>query len=123
MSCVSGSWRISPSSTIGCCGPLTDLEETNSRLLEAVSRGQDSGDELLDLDLPRLLTDQLLLENSALVSRLTPLLEPGELAPALANRCSNCDGGHARAPEELPCRHLLEVVGSGRRRLNVASPR
>ena len=60
---------------------LTDLEETNigAGRLEAVSRGQDSGDELADLDLPRLLTDQLLLENSALVSRLTPLLEPGEL--------------------------------------------
>ena len=39
----------------------------------------DPGDGLDDLDLPRLLTDQLLLENSALVSRLTPLLEPGEL--------------------------------------------
>ena len=67
---------------------LTELEEGNlgSVRLEAISRGDDRGDELADLDLPRLLTDQLLLENSALVTRLTPLLEPGELQKVALSR-------------------------------------
>ena len=99
---------------------LTDLEETNigAGRLEAVSRGQDSGDELADLDLPRLLTDQLLLENSALVSRLTPLLEPGELQLlALANPMQQLRGTAAMLERQKSlkrCRHLLEAWGGQR---------
>ena len=60
---------------------ITDLEETNlgEGRMESISRCDDDGEGLDLIDLPRLLTDQLLLESSALVSRLTPLLEPGEL--------------------------------------------
>ena len=60
---------------------ITELEETNlgEGRLEAISREEDNGDGLEEMDLARLLTDQLLLESSNLVSRLTPLLEPGEL--------------------------------------------
>ena len=99
---------------------LTYLEETNigAGRLEAVSRGQDSGDELADLDLPRLLTDQLLLENSALVSRLTPLLEPGELQLlALANPMQQLRGTAAMLERQKSlkrCRHLLEAWGGQR---------
>ena len=99
---------------------LTDLEETNigAGRLEAVSRGQDEGHELADLDLPRLLTDQLLLENSALVSRLTPLLEPGELQLlALANPMQQLRGTAAMLERQKSlkrCRHLLEAWGGQR---------
>ncbi|MGC6483344.1 MAG: DNA primase [Synechococcus sp.] len=99
---------------------LTDLEETNigAGRLEAVSRGQDNGDALADLDLPRLLTDQLLLENSALVSRLTPLLEPGELQRlALANPMQQLRGTVAMLERQKSlkrCRHLLEAWGGQR---------
>ena len=94
---------------------ITDLEEGNlgSVRLEAISRGQDRGDELADLDLPRLLTDQLLLENSDLVSRLTPLLEPDELQRvSLARPMDQLRGTAAmleRQKSHKRCRHLLEA--------------
>ena len=94
---------------------ITELEETNlgSVRLEAVSRGEDPGDELVELDLPRLLTDQLLLENSGLVSRLTSLLEPGELERlSLAQPLEQLRGTTAlleRQKSLKRCRHLLEA--------------
>ena len=94
---------------------ITDLEEGNlgSVRLEAISRGDDRGDELADLDLPRLLTDQLLLENSDLVARLTPLLEPDELQRvALARPMDQLRGTAAmleRQKSHKRCRHLLEA--------------
>ncbi len=99
---------------------ITDLEEGNigSGRLEAISRGKDPGHELADLDLPRLLTDQLLLENSALVARLTPLLEPAELQRlALARPIDVLRGTAAileRQKSHKRCRHLLEAWGSQR---------
>jgi len=94
---------------------ITDLEEGNlgSVRLEAISRGEDRGDELADLDLPRLLTDQLLLDNSELVTRLTPLLEPDELQRvALARPMDQLRGTAAmleRQKSNKRCRHLLEA--------------
>ena len=94
---------------------ITDLEEGNlgSARLEAISRGEDRGDELADLDLPRLLTDQLLLDNSDLVTRLTPLLEPDELQRvALARPMDQLRGTAAmleRQKSHKRCRHLLEA--------------
>ena len=99
---------------------ITELEETNLGVgrLEGISRGDDAGDELADLDLPRLLTDQLLLENSALVSRLTPLLEPGELQRvSLADPLDQLRGTTAlleRQKSLKRCRHLLEAWGGQR---------
>ena len=60
---------------------ISGLEEVNLGVgrLEAINRGHDPGSDLADLDLPRLLGDQLVVEQSALLSRLTPLLEPNEL--------------------------------------------
>ena len=94
---------------------ITDLEEGNlgSMRLEAICRGEDRGDELADLDLPRLLTDQLLLDNSDLVTRLTPLLEPDELQRvALARPMDQLRGTAAmleRQKSNKRCRHLLEA--------------
>ncbi|WP_066906634.1 DNA primase [Synechococcus sp. MIT S9509] len=94
---------------------ITDLEEGNlgSVRLEAISRGEDRGDELADLDLPRLLTDQLLLENSDLVARLTPLLEPDELQRVSLSRPMDQLRGTAamleRQKSHKRCRHLLEA--------------
>ena len=99
---------------------LTELEESNigEGRLEAISRGDDSGKDLDNLDPPRLLTDQLLLENSALVSRLTPLLEPGELQRlALAEPLEQLRGITAlleRQKSLKRCRHLLEAWGGQR---------
>ncbi|WP_038013733.1 DNA primase [Synechococcus sp. WH 8016] len=99
---------------------ITDLEEGNigSGRLESISRGKDPGHELADLDLPRLLTDQLLLENSALVAKLTPLLEPAELQRlALARPMDVLRGTAAileRQKSHKRCRHLLEAWGGQR---------
>ncbi|AKN60602.1 DNA primase [Synechococcus sp. WH 8020] len=99
---------------------ITDLEEGNIGCgrLEAISRGKDPGHELADLDLPRLLTDQLLLDNSALVAKLTPLLEPAELQRlALARPMDVLRGTAAileRQKSHKRCRHLLEAWGSQR---------
>ena len=99
---------------------ISELEETNldAGQLEAISRGEDPGHALADLDLPRLLTDQLILENSALVSRLTPLLEPGELQMlALANPIQQLRGTAAMLERQKSikrCRHLLEAWGGQR---------
>ena len=99
---------------------ITDLEETNLGVgrLEAISRREDEGEGLDAMDLPRLLTDQLLLESSALLSRLTPLLEPGELQLlALADPLVQLRGTAAlleRQKSLKRCRHLLEAWGGQR---------
>ena len=99
---------------------ITDLEETNlgAGRLEAINRGKDEGHELADLELPRLLTDQLLLESSNLVHRLTPLLEPGELERVhLAQPMEQLRGTAAvleRQKSLKRCRHLLEAWGGQR---------
>ncbi len=99
---------------------LTELEESNigEGRLEAISRGDESGEGLDNLELPRLLTDQLLLDNSALVSRLTPLLEPGELQRlALSEPLEQLRGITAlleRQKSLKRCRHLLEAWGGQR---------
>jgi DNA primase len=60
---------------------ISALEEDNfgAGRLEAINRGSDPGHDLADLDLPRLLADQLVVDQAALLSRLTPLLEPSEV--------------------------------------------
>jgi len=96
------------------------LEEDNlgAGRLEAVNRGSDPGHELADLDLPRLLADQLLVEQSALLSRLTPLLEPSELQRlALARPLLQLRGAAAALERQRSikrCRHLLDAWSSQR---------
>ena len=99
---------------------ITDLEETNLGVgrLEEISRGNDSGNDLENIELSRLLTDQLLLENSALTARLTPLLEPGEVQlAAMAKPMLQLRGTTAVLERQKcikRCRHLLEAWGGQR---------
>ncbi len=99
---------------------ITDLEETNLGVgrLEDISRGNDSGDDLGSIDLPRLLSDQLMVEDNSLLSRLTPLLEPGEVQMAsMAEPLLHLRGITAALERQKSlkrCRHLLEAWSSQR---------
>ncbi len=99
---------------------ITDLEETNleSGHLEAISRGEYSGEELQEIDLPRLLSDQLLIENNSLLSRLTPLLEPTEVQlVAMSEPMMQLRGITAVLERQKclkRCRHLIEAWGGQR---------
>jgi DNA primase len=94
---------------------IGELEEDNLGVgrLEAVNRGEDSGVELTDLDLPRLLSDRLLLEESELQGRLVPLLQPSELQRlSLEQPLQQLRGAialRARLATEKRCRHLLDA--------------
>ncbi len=94
---------------------ISDIEETNlgPGRLEQISRGIDIGDDLSNIDLPRLLADQLLLDNSSLSTRLTPLLEPGEVHLAAMSEPTSYLRGIAAALQRQKsikrCRHLLEA--------------
>ena len=99
---------------------IGELEEDNLGVdrLEAINRGHDPGEDLADLDLARLLGDRLVMEDSELLDRLTPFLQPGELRllslrqPLLELR--GAIAVRARLLAEKRCRHLLDVWGAQR---------
>ena len=105
---------------------ISSLEEDNlgatrqdgAGRLEAINRGLDPGHELFELDLPRLLADQLLVEQSELLNRLTPLLEPNEVQrlsltqPLLQLRGTTAALERQRSLKR--CRHLLDAWSSQR---------
>ncbi|MGB7565818.1 MAG: toprim domain-containing protein, partial [Prochlorococcaceae cyanobacterium] len=99
---------------------LCEIEEDNlgAGRLEAVNRGSDPGSDLADLDLPRLLADRLLVEESVLLNRLTPLLEPSELQRmGLAQPLLQLRGTTAALERQRSlkrCRHLLDAWRSQR---------
>jgi DNA primase len=103
---------------------ISSLEEDNLGVgrLEAINRGVDPGVELADLDLPRLLSDQLLLSDSEapsdLPTRLTPLLEPSEVQRlSLANPLLQLRGTTAALERQRSlkrCRHLLNAWSAQR---------
>ena len=103
---------------------ISALEEDNLGVgrLEAINRGVEPGSELADLDLPRLLTDQLLLREaehpSDLPTRLTPLLQPTEVQRlALANPLLQLRGATAALERQRSlkrCRHLLNAWSAQR---------
>ena len=99
---------------------ISSLEEDNlgAGRLEAVNRGKDPGLDLGDLDLPRLLADQLVVEQSGLLDRLTPLLEPNELQRmALGQPLLQLRGAAAALERQKSlkrCRHLLDAWSSQR---------
>jgi DNA primase len=99
---------------------ISALEEDNlgAGRLEAISRGSDPGLELADLDLPQLLGHQLLVEQSALLSKLTPLLEPSEVQrTSLAQPLLQLRGAAAALERQKSlkrCRHLLDAWSSQR---------
>ncbi|MEB3199018.1 MAG: DNA primase [Synechococcaceae cyanobacterium] len=94
---------------------IGEIEEDNlgSGRLEAINRGHDPGDDLSCLDLPRLLSDRLLLDNGEHPARLTPLLEPSELQrlslsqPLLQLRGATASLERLRCLRR--CRHLLDA--------------
>jgi len=94
---------------------IGELEEDNlgAGRLEAIDRGSDPGHDLAELDLPRLLGERLLVEQSALLSRLTPLLEPSEMQRlTLAQPLLQLRGAIAvrsRQRSLKRCRHLLDA--------------
>jgi len=106
---------------------ISSLEEDNlagatrqdgAGRLEAINRGLDPGHDLFELDLPRLLADQLLVEQSELLNRLTPLLEPNEVQrlsltqPLLQLRGTTAALERQRSLKR--CRHLLDAWSSQR---------
>lgn len=103
---------------------ISALEEDNLGVgrLEAINRGVDPGPDLGDLDLPRLLSDQLLLSDadapSDLPTRLTPLLEPSDVQRlALANPLLQLRGATASLERQRSlkrCRHLLNAWSAQR---------
>ncbi|MFM7651809.1 MAG: DNA primase [Vulcanococcus sp.] len=106
---------------------ISALEEGNLGVgrLEAINRGSDPGHELADLDLPRLLGDQLLMAQAEdapggadLLNRLTPLLEPSDVQRlALANPLLQLRGASAALERQRSvkrCRHLLSAWSSQR---------
>jgi DNA primase len=99
---------------------ISALEEDNlgPDRLEAINRGLDPGRDLADLELPRLLSDQLVVDQSALLSRLTPLLEPSEVQRlALAQPLLQLRGVTAALERQKclkRCRHLLDAWSSQR---------
>ena len=103
---------------------ISSLEEDNLGVgrLEAINRGVDPGAELADLELPRLLSDLLLLSDSEapsdLPTRLTPLLEPSEVQRlALANPPLQLRGTTAALERQRSlkrCRHLLNAWSAQR---------
>jgi len=99
---------------------ISALEEDNlgAGRLEAVNRGVDTGSDLSDLDLPRLLSDQLLMAQPDLLGRLTPLLEPSDVQRlSLANPQLQLRGATAALERQRSlkrCRHLLNAWGTQR---------
>ncbi|MGA0020714.1 MAG: DNA primase [Vulcanococcus sp.] len=103
---------------------ISALEEDNLGVgrLETINRGSDPGVELADLDLPRLLSDQLLLSDAEspadLLTRLTPLLEPSDVQRlALANPLLQLRGATASLERQRSlkrCRHLLNAWSAQR---------
>jgi DNA primase len=103
---------------------ISALEEDNLGVgrLETINRGLDPGEALSALDLPRLLSDQLLLIDadvpSDLLTRLTPLLEPTDVQRlALGNPLLQLRGATAALERQRSlkrCRHLLNAWSAQR---------
>ncbi len=88
--------------------------EIGTSLLESICRGEAPGDELSELKLSRLLLDQFLIEdNSMLSSRLSTLLEPGEVQMvSMAKPNLQLRGALAvleRQKSLKRCSHLIEA--------------
>jgi DNA primase len=101
---------------------IGEIEEDilGSGRLELVNRGIDPGQELADLDLPRLLGDRLVLDgdHTILLTRLTPLLEPSDVQrlslrqPELQLRGATASMERQRTLKR--CRHLLDAWSAQR---------
>ncbi|KGG12632.1 MULTISPECIES: DNA primase [Prochlorococcus] len=95
---------------------ISELEENNigASLLESICRGDSLGEELSQIELPRLLLDQFAFENNSILSsRLMPLLELGELQKAAISKPILQLRGILAVLERQKslrrCRHLIEA--------------
>tara|TARA_Y100001968_G_scaffold255698_1_gene241909 strand:+ start:8484 stop:10538 length:2055 start_codon:yes stop_codon:yes gene_type:complete len=97
-----------------------ELEEkkVGANRLEDISRGIDHGQELAEIDLPKLLVDHLLVDDDNLLPRITPLLQPGEFQMASMSQPIELLRGAAAVLERQKslkrCRHLIESWSSQR---------
>ena len=94
---------------------INEVEESELGIdiMEAFSLGKDLSDQLSKVELPRLLSDYLTLNNSELVSRLIPLLEPSEVQIVAMNQPMLFLRGATAVLERQKslkrCRHLLDA--------------
>ncbi len=95
---------------------ISDLEEkiVGAPLLESISRGESTSNQLEEIDLPKVLLDQFVADdNSDLISTFTQFLEPDELQLTLIEQpLLQLKGTLAvleRQKSLKRCRHLLEA--------------
>ncbi len=99
---------------------INELEESKLGIVEIedICRGSSSGEALMDIDIAKLLSDHLLETNTALLQRLSELLEPSELQDLnLINPTQHLRGTTASLERQRVirrCRHLIEAWGSQR---------
>ena len=99
---------------------ISELEESMLGIVEIedICRGSSPGEALMDIDIAKLLSDHLLETNTALLQRLSELLEPSELQDLnLINPTQHLRGTTASLERQRVirrCRHLIEAWGSQR---------
>jgi DNA primase len=99
---------------------ISELEESKLGIVEIedICRGSSPGEALMDIDIAKLLSDHLLETNTALLQRLSELLEPSELQDLnLINPTQHLRGTTASLERQRVirrCRHLIEAWGSQR---------
>jgi len=99
---------------------ISELEESKLGIaeIEDICRGISPGEALMDMDIAKLLSDHLLETNTALLQRLSELLEPSELQDLnLINPTQHLRGTTASLERQRVirrCRHLIEAWGSQR---------
>ena len=99
---------------------INELEESKLGIVEIedICRGSSPGEALMDIDIAKLLSDHLLETNTALLQRLSELLEPSELQDLnLINPTQHLRGTTASLERQRVirrCRHLIEAWGSQR---------
>ncbi|WP_353077852.1 DNA primase [Synechococcus lacustris] len=99
---------------------ISELEESKLGIVEIedICRGSSHGEALMDIDIAKLLSDHLLETNTALLQRLSELLEPSELQDLnLINPTQHLRGTTASLERQRVirrCRHLIEAWGSQR---------
>lgn len=99
---------------------ISELEESKLGIaeIEDICRGSSPGEALMDMDIAKLLSDHLLETNTALLQRLSELLEPSELQDLnLINPTQHLRGTTASLERQRVirrCRHLIEAWGSQR---------
>jgi len=99
---------------------ICDIEENlyGIKIIEEINRGIDHGNILSDVDLPKNLLDNFIINNNKYISKLNPFLEPSELRLASLNQSELVIRGTLALLEKQKslkrCRHLIEAWSSQR---------